>query len=133
MCLCRGGWWDCTFACPHPPTELTPRARLRAPRPDLFLDPLDMAAAEGFDLAAELEVAADLVVREDAEAVDHGQRPPAQRTTSSGSSCRYGSCGTARMSASACCSAAGRSCCTRMFIRPFLVAEEPRPGRPGAG
>ena len=44
-------------------------------RPHLFLDPLDMAAAEGLHLAAQLEVAADGVVAEDAEAVDYRQRP----------------------------------------------------------
>ena len=40
--------------------------------PHLFLDALDVAAAEGLHLAAQLEVAPDLLVVEDAEAVDHG-------------------------------------------------------------
>jgi hypothetical protein len=41
---------------------------------DLLFDSVDVAAAEGFDFAAELEVAADLVVGEDAEAIDDRQR-----------------------------------------------------------
>jgi hypothetical protein len=39
-----------------------------------FLDPLDVAATQGFDFAAKLEVAADKVVCQDAKAIDHGQR-----------------------------------------------------------
>ena len=41
---------------------------------DLFFDSLYVSTAEGFDFAAELEVTADLLVVEDAEAVDNSDR-----------------------------------------------------------
>lgn len=43
--------------------------------PDRLLDPPDVAAAHSLDLAAEFEVAADLGVVEDAEAIHQGERP----------------------------------------------------------
>ena len=56
------------------PLRLHPLPAWLGPGSNLVLDPLDVAAAEGLDLAAQLEVAADLRRRQDAEAVDHGQR-----------------------------------------------------------
>lgn len=41
----------------------------------MLFDPLEMAAAECLDFAAEFKVAMDIGIREDSEAVDHGQRP----------------------------------------------------------
>jgi len=38
---------------------------------DLFLDPLDMPAPQGFDLAAKLEVPSDLLIVQDAKTVEN--------------------------------------------------------------
>jgi len=43
------------------------------PLPYAVLDPFDMAPAQALDLAAQLEIAPDLRIIQDAEAVDHGQ------------------------------------------------------------
>ena len=43
--------------------------------PDFVFDPLHVAAAESLDFAAQLEVAADLIVIQDTEAIDDGRRP----------------------------------------------------------
>ena len=42
----------------------------------LFLDSLYVSPAQSLDFASELEVTADLVVGQDAEAVDYGSRLP---------------------------------------------------------
>lgn len=41
---------------------------------DFFLDPLDMAAAKTLDLTILLEIDADLIIRQNAEAIDDGHR-----------------------------------------------------------
>src|SRR5262245_38632274 len=52
---------------------------LRLPLLHLLLDALDVPASEALHFAAELEVAADPVVVEDPEAVDHRQGPARHR------------------------------------------------------
>ena len=39
--------------------------------PDRFFYPLDMASAESFNLAAQLKIAADTIIIQNAEAVDN--------------------------------------------------------------
>ena len=114
-----------------------PRAAFKCPsgpmRADLFLDPLDVAAAEGLDFAAELEVAANLLVGEDSEAVHHGQRSARPADDLFGIELQIGLVRHGQDQGFGVVQRGGQVLLDADILQAFLVAEEPRPRMAGRG